>query len=78
MIFFSNVLANSIIKSSCPEIYREIEFTVFMYDPERALSYLEIDTKNKDEDRTIVVKNADNSSGTNSEFYNDGFYDDMI
>ena len=77
LIFFSNSLINSMIKSSCPEIYKEIEFlsgadefTRMLYTAgaQSKRTAFKPDEENDDEEEAEVI---DESTTEDDEYYDD-------
>ena len=87
LIFFSNSLINSIIKSSCPKIYEEIkylsganEFSRMFYassiQARNAAYDAEEEQKTEDAEEAEIVNDTKNDDENSQD--DDGYYDDML
>lgn len=81
MIFFSNSLINSIVKSNCPKIYKEIEFlskaddfTKMLYDAGSQSGHAAVNTDNDEEEKNEEKAEIQNEAKIeDNEYYDDTF-----
>ena len=77
LIFFSNYLINSMVKSSCPEIYKEIEFLLGADELTRMLYTAGAQSRgtasgsDEEDDDEKEAENIDKSETEDGEYYDD-------